>query len=309
MSRQCRNICFTVNNYSDEEREHILNWDKWAYVIVAEEIGETGTSHLQCYGELTNRVRFGALQDFFERRAHIEERRGTQKEAIDYCKKDGVFEERGQKRNQGNRGDLERVRHLALDLGMRGVTRVCNSQQIKVSEKFLQYNEEERDWKPQVIWLWGKTGVGKSRKAREILNDDIYTKNEGSKWWDGYDGHENVIIDDFRGHWFSDCGGFNYILGLLDRYGFMVQYKGGHRQFLARRIVITCPWPPEQAIQGGVEDIQQILRRIDVIELMDEPEVWPETEVVGGNTMPPRLPDNIENNNNEIEKALDTLGL
>jgi len=40
-----RNLCFTVNNYTDAERLHILDHVMWSYVVVGEEIGEEGTSH------------------------------------------------------------------------------------------------------------------------------------------------------------------------------------------------------------------------------------------------------------------------
>lgn len=257
-----RNVCFTINNYTEDEYAAILGNEMWSYVIIGKEVGELGTPHLQGYGELKKRTRYNTVHNSFFGRAHCEERRGTQEQAINYCKKDGRFEESGAKRDQGSRNDLDGVRNLALDLGMRGITRKYNMQQIKVAEKFLTYNEPVRDWQPSVYWLWGATGVGKSKKAREICNDDTYVKNTGNKWWDGYDGHECVILDDFRADWFP----FTYLLGLLDRYAFMVECKGGSRQFLAQKIVITCPHKPEDCFNDIGEDIRQLLRRLYVVE-------------------------------------------
>ena len=46
------------------------------------------------------------------------------------------------------------------------------------------------------------------------LGEDIYTCLDNYKFWEGYDGHDNVIIDDIRG----DFCKFHQLLKLLDRY-------------------------------------------------------------------------------------------
>lgn len=279
-----RSVCFTVNNYSEDERKQIIEGEIWEYVVVAREVGETGTPHLQGYGELRKRTSRNTVHRWFGGRAHCEERRGTQAQAVEYCKKDGDFEERGEARNQGLRGDLDRVRGDVLDVGMRGITRYANLQQIRVAAEFLKYNEPPRDWVPEVIWLWGPSGVGKSKWAREMLGEDVFVKSEGGKWWDGYDGHEDVILDDVRRDWFSEVGGcFAKMLTMFDRYECKAQCRNGDRQFLAKRIVVTCPWPPRRLFDGVGEEFEQLARRIEQI-IQVYPEVYPE---VGGVILEP----------------------
>ena len=205
----------------------------------------------------------GGIKKLFKTdKLHIEPRKGKQADAINYSKKDGKFHECGRQMRQGERGDLDEIRQLALDEGMRGVTAIANMQGINVATKYLTYNEPARDFKPEVIWIWGESGSGKSREAREICGTDIYTKNTPTKWWDGYDAHENVIIDDFRGSWWT----LTEMLSLLDRYERQLEVKGGMRQMRAKRIVITSIVHPRMIYgNAGDEPIEQLLRRVDEI--------------------------------------------
>lgn len=264
-----RCACFTLNNYTFDDLVRLGGLkDHVKYLVMGAEVGEQGTPHLQGYVEFNKSIKFNSAKKLLGDRVHIEQRRGTQQQAIDYCKKDGDVWEMGTPGHQGKRVDLDNVRQLAMDGGMRAVARTSSLQQIKVAEKYLTYNEEPRDWKPEVYWLWGKTGVGKSRRAREIAGDqDTYCKNDGTKWWTGYDGHEVVIIDDFRDSWWS----LTEMLSLLDRYEKIVEYKGGHRQFKPRTIIVTSAMSPADCYKNTGERIDQLLRRIDyTIEMVAE---------------------------------------
>lgn len=273
-----RNICFTINNWTVEDIDNLLK-TKYTYLICGFEEGKEGTPHIQGYLELKSQSRLATIKKTIPR-GHIEQRRGTQEQAITYCKKDGNFVTDGKPKEQGTRTDLDICRRTALEEGMRAVTSQFNLQGIRVAEKYLTYNEEPRHWKPLVIWIWGPTGTGKSRMARELIDsDDIYTKNSGTKWWDGYDRHENVIIDDFRPSWWD----ITYMLGLLDRYEFKIEYKGGLRQFVPRTIIITSAFAPADCYKGTGECIEQLLRRVDITEKI----VSEVSEVGGGNTSPP----------------------
>jgi len=256
-----KSYCFTLNNYTEQEIE-TLKAVNTSYLVYGKEVGEMKTPHLQGYLEFSTKKRFTTVKKLLGNRYHIEPRRGTQEQAITYCKKDGDVHEQGTPYIQGARADLDQARNDAADNGMRSVTSWGNLQQIKVAEKYLTYNEISRDWETKVIWLWGLTGSGKSRLARELSNmDDCYIKSEGSKWWDGYDGHEYIIIDDFRSSWWP----LTYMLRLLDRYACLVEVKGGMRQILAKTIIITSLWPPNLTYMGCGEDIKQLERRVSEV--------------------------------------------
>jgi len=272
MLRAC---VLTLNNFTEDEYRLMLGWEGWSYIIIGVEIAPTtGTPHLQAYGELRTRSRVATINRALGNRCWIESRRGTQDQAITYCKKGGNFVERGERRDQGHRADLDVARRVVVEDGMRELARFGTVQQLRVAQIYLTYNEEPRDWQPTVYWLWGRTGVGKSRRAREIMNQhdvDVYMK-DATKWWDGYDGHEGVIMDDFRA---GGAIGFADLLQILDRYEHRVECKGGYRQLRARVIVITTPFAPDRTFMGLMEDLQQLLRRISqLVEVVpDVPEV------------------------------------
>lgn len=86
----------------------------------------------------------------------------------------------------------------------------------------------------EVYVFWGTTGTGKSRRAWDEAGLDAYPKDPRSKFWDGYGGHENVVIDEFRGG--IDI---SHLLRWLDRYPVLVEVKGSTVVFKARKIWIT----------------------------------------------------------------------
>ena len=262
MSRS-RAWCFTVNNYTEEDCAAVKGMQDFSvYLVCGKEVGEQGTPHLQGFVRFKNAVRFGTVKDMLKR-ANIRVADGDDLSNQRYCTKDGdVLIEFGQPAKQGKRNDIERVRESLQDgANMRAIVNNARSvQSVRMAEIWLKYNEPGRDWKPEVRWYWGPTGVGKTRDAREWLKDDVYTCMDTVKWFEGYDGHENVLIDDMR----KDFAKFHNLLKLLDRYEYKVETKGGSRQFVAKKIAITAPYHPAD-MYSNQEDVNQLLRRLDKI--------------------------------------------
>lgn len=119
----------------------------------------------------------------------------------------------------------------------------------------------------QTIVFSGETGSGKSRTAAAICGEDVYYKPHG-KWWDGYDGQQSVIVDDFYG-WMQ----YDEVLRVTDRYPHRVEVKGGFKEFTSKKIIFTSNksprdwWKKEE--NGGFfnEDRWKPLkRRLDIWE-------------------------------------------
>lgn len=259
------------------------NYDKldYAYCVYGvETCPETGKQHHQGYVEFSTNRKLNRLKKFDDQ-IHWEKRHGTQAHAIDYSKKDGDWTEFGTAKEcrQGSRKDIAEVREIVKNGGgMKDVLEVATSMQsIRMAEVYLKHIEKKRDWKPEVYWYWGETGSGKTRRAVSEAGDDYYISSRNLKWWEGYDAHDKVIIDDFR----RDFCTFHELLRILDRYPFRVEVKGSSRQLLAKKIWITSCYHPGDVYETR-EDIGQLLRRIDLISKI---EMRPEMEV-GGNTDP-----------------------
>jgi len=218
--------------------------------------------------------------------AHIEMRRGTHKEAVDYCSKteskapDTDPIEYGEPPAQGERRDIKAVAAaIASGENLRtALVDATNFQDIQIAERLIKYYEKPRTWKPTVKWFWGESGSGKSRQAFEEAGEDKWISMKSAQWFEGYDAHENVIFDDFRG----DFCKFHELLRLLDRYECRIECKNGSRQFLAKNIWITSCYPPDK-VYSTREDIRQLIRRIDVVQKFTISDVGTEVQ---GNTMP-----------------------
>lgn len=283
---RARGWCLTLNNYTNEEFVQLQKIGD--YGILGKEVGENGTPHLQGYLYFKNKISLRGLK-FISPRAHFEIAKGTPADNQKYCSKDNAATAWGKLPQQGERTDLEDAREFLLQSEpMRKVSDMMNLQVTKNAEKWLTYNEPKRTEKPLVKWFWGPSGVGKTRKATDEL-PDAYIKTGSTKWWDGYDAHEDVILDDLRSNHIE----FTELLNLLDRYGKRIEHKGGMRQFRAKRIIITSIYSPEEMYAGmqersrNKEPIEQLLRRIDIIHAMaGDQKSCPEVQ---GNTVNPDL--------------------
>jgi len=265
-----RGWVFTINNYTEDEIETVKSLTRGSvYVIAGFEVGKkTGTPHIQGYVYYTNARSYSAMKDRIGR-SWVKAAKGTGVQNQAYCSKQGdVFVEHGVPPKQGERTDIEAVYDQLRDgASMRTILEGDNNLQcLQIAEKYLKYKEEERDFVTEIKVYWGPPGAGKTRAAREWLGEDTYTCNRTtSKFWDGYDAHQGVLIDDFRADWCK----FVELLGITDRYAYRVEVKGSARQLRARKIAITSPFHPRDWYPNSSEDIDQLLGRISEIHLID----------------------------------------
>jgi len=253
-----------INNWTQADYDALVA-EKYDYLIIGKEVGELGTPHLQCCLYKESKVGFNGLKKR-NPRAYLKPIYASVEANTKYCSKGGDFVVFGVPPKQGKRNDLEEVKKILKETGKveKVVESASNYQQIRMAECIVKYIEPKRTWKPYVVWVYGESGRGKTRLAYEKTKDPYRKSNSTAQWWDGYDGHEDVIIDDIKE---AEMKIYLQLLELLDRYETRVQTKGGTRQFLAKKIYCTSIWHPSYLF-GSFNEAQEILRRIDeIIEL------------------------------------------
>jgi len=129
--------------------------------------------------------------------------------------------------------------------------------------------KRKRGDKPTVFWWWGPTGCGKTESVYERWEKkfQIWQSSNSMQWFDGYEGQEVAIFDDFR----PDQCTFAWLLRLLDQYALKVPIKGGFVEWNPKIIVITCPFEIDDcdfkftfggAATNKAYDLAQLKRRV-----------------------------------------------
>lgn len=239
-----RSWIFTLNNFSsplDFSTHSCVRYASWQH-----ERGENGTDHYQGYIELSAPQRLSYMKNVIPG-AHFEKRQGTREQARDYSRKDdtridGPWEY-GEwiKDGQGSRSDLtslvESVKKGSTNLEILDIYPASYLRYFRGIDRIRHDLCTPRNFKTTVWFIWGDTNLGKTSYALS-LSPTAYIKQRG-EWWDGYDGHSDVLIDDFYG-WLK----YDTLLRLCDRYPCQVEIKGGHVNFAPKNIYITSNnWP------------------------------------------------------------------
>lgn len=249
--RNCVGTLFTEN----QSHEAVEGDDRIKYFVGQYEIcPSTQRRHLQFYCEFRSKVSLATIRSIFGPTVHVEPRRGTQREARDYCTKSDTREsgpyEYGEPNDPGKRSDLEQIKK-DLDDGkdMRYISNEYFGQFLRYRKSFEAYkllNQTPRTWEMENSVLWGEPGTGKTKLAYDLAQRDevdvfaLMRNQNGAVWFDGYLGQEILLIDDYYG-WIP----LAFLLQLLDRYPMQVQTKGGTVPFTSKKIIFTSNKSPQ----------------------------------------------------------------
>lgn len=268
MNNRARAWCFTLNNYTQDAYDNIgdalrdaTTRPNVSYAIVAREVGDSGTPHLQGYVYFSDACNMASVKRVLRTESvHLERAKGSAQDNYTYCSKDADFYEVGTKPHQGKRSDLDEIRaQLEEGATVRSILKTARSfQGCKFAQLYRVYHPVVRTSVPEIHWYWGETETGKTKAAVELCPGAFWVNSENAKWWCGYDEHEFVIWDDFR----PDQVKFTRLLRLTDRYPVACETKGGQVQLVFTKIVFTGPKHPKEVYDKGEEEVKQLMRRI-----------------------------------------------
>lgn len=252
-------IPYGTEFYPDQLQEGVI-WMKGQ-----REIGESGYDHWQVMMCFNKKMRPGGVRKMFPN-IHNELVMSLE-DCEQYVWKDetsveGTRFEIGQKPLKRNSAkDWDTIRQMAQEGNLDDIDSsvyVCHYRSLKqIAVDHMKPNAEERTIKV----FWGPTATGKSRRAWEEAGWDAFPKDPNSKFWDGYAGHENVVIDEFRGR--IDI---SHVLRWFDRYPVIVEVKGTSQVFKAKNIWITSNLDPRNWYPDIDEPTRAaLLRRFEIV--------------------------------------------
>jgi len=250
MTDQSFNWVFTWNN-PDYNAEPPNIWPDVQYAVWQHEKGESGTPHYQGYVQLTKRYRLSTLLENMPAGIHWAKRRGSHKQARDYAMKadtrtDGPWEY-GTPSKQGERTDMAEIAEFVKTHTLAETAEEYPSQYIRYGKGIAGYKSrvaKPRTEPTELIIYWGPPHTGKTYHVEHLYPNHYKLKkarDANEPWWNGYDGQETVIADEFNPPWLS----VTTLCTLIDSCSTSVEPKGeGKVEFTSKRLVLISNRDP-----------------------------------------------------------------
>lgn len=289
-----RDWVWTLNNYDADDllrfrdqEEQIFTGIKY-FIVNPERAPSTNTPHLQGFvqfeREKSLRAAQKCLSGSFARerytRFSMRVRRGTPRQARDYCNKDdsrdtdvsntswsyGEFSA-----GQGTRSDLKSIAD-DIESGDSVATIA-----VRYPSQFMRYNKgiyafhgivvSTRLWEPPVVYIfWGPTGAGKSYAARNDFVDIgeygqmmLRQGSQGELYFEQYEHQPVWIIDEFNGEGQMKL---QFFLQIVDEYPVTVPKKYGSCRFDSKVLVFCSNMNPLSWYKHDDPQYPAYLRRL-----------------------------------------------
>lgn len=234
-------------------QEFLLSLVGCDFMLIARELHLDGTPHIHVFLTLKKKMNvkvpsffdiagyhgnYQTARDSDDVIAYINK---SDKEPLIYGEYVGNSQTAVQKRAIKNKQMLSMPTHELVDTGL------INIVQYKQVKEAIQMYQIDKilvpDYMPKTcIWIYGATGIGKSRYVRDNHPGAVFFKSQ-NKWWCGYNSEKIVLIDDF------DMGGQclgHYLKIWGDCYSFNAEIKGSNVKPVFDMFYITSQYLPRE---------------------------------------------------------------
>lgn len=275
--RRLKSVVSPIRSASD----HCPDTNKWCnYVVYGREFcPKTCKYHLQGYLQLQARstrrciqARLGVLN------LHLEPSKSGPEENISYCKKDGDWCELGTPRfNPTPKGGT------GAEAGAikKEIIRLIKEENHGIDELLEQFPthwdfickanrlRHRRSGRAFCLYLHGSPGSGKTFSTELVCKElglTCYKKCPGNKWFDGYEGEDVIMFEEF-----TSCVTCSTFLSLCDGKPPLMENKGGNVS-ISSPVYIFCTniAPEDQYPDLPVVRKKAFLRRLDQVTCTDD---------------------------------------
>lgn len=222
---------FTLNNPEGLLTEDDLKAWGATYLVYQEEVGESGTLHLQGYVEMPTPVRFSHFVGL--EGAHFERAKGHPEDCHKYCTKmetrvGGPYIFGKISKGRGARTDLVSLRN-AIKEGKSKLEILDNDALVGTALKYVRgmevcfdtYTKALPREDKRVVFHYGPPGTGKTFCCHSA--DAYYFDGGANGFWNGYTGQTCCIFDEFSGSTLRPLE----LQRVCDVYPYMINVKGG----------------------------------------------------------------------------------
>lgn len=254
------------------------------FICQLEQAPDTGMLHVQGYVEFYHARRLDTVRAWCRNvgfvGAHLEQRRGTAIQAWDYCQKVesrvlGPYVHGDVPTGQGQRSDLKsfladaaKLRTAELKLtDLQETHYSIEARHTKYFDRVVGRSQAGRSSQTYCWVLYGDSGTGKSRMARQFCEDFKLTPyflrlpetQTGQLFFERYEGEPVVIVDEMGPNRMR-LAEFN---SLIDCRPHLVNVKGASAQFLSRLVIFTSNFHPDDWFvkADGSDVLRQTVRR------------------------------------------------
>ncbi|GHV03246.1 hypothetical protein FACS1894211_15820 [Clostridia bacterium] len=267
MANQFRNYILTVNNPVQTDTdfyEYLKTLPNVKYFAFQREAGDnTGTEHFQVYIEFDLGKRFATMKEYFPT-AHIESRKGSKRQARDYCQKDDTRVtghdkyEYGDFVESGERSDLNDITQMIENGASDGEIRSAYPSQFfryyknisQIRQVCLEAKFDDVFRHLEITYIYGSTETGKTRYVLEKYGyRNVYrvTSYDHSAF-DNYKGQDIIIFEEFRSSFKIED-----MLKYLEGYPLMLPSRYENKAACYTKVYILTNW----ALCEQYKNIQQ----------------------------------------------------